>query len=244
MKKFCIVIPIYHEDPYDYEEISLKRLHDVIYEKNYDVFYIYPEGLSISKFLDLYNKAICMSLNKEFFADIKSYSQLLLNYHFYNAFSDYQYMLIYQTDSYIFRDEIEEWCNKAYDYIGAPIVSFQHIWGQDDKETWVPKVGNGGLSLRRVCIFKDITNPDGMFYKSLNLSPELLKDIYYEDVYFCNFVNKYYIMNIPDWFEAAKFSISLNPSELYNTIDCCPMGCHNFNIHKEFWKEHGITELF
>ena len=94
MKKFCIIVPIYHEDIYDYEEISLKRLHDVIYEKDYDVFFIYPEGMNLSKYLELYNKAICMGIDKEFFTDIKSYSQLLLNYNFYNAFSDYQYMLI------------------------------------------------------------------------------------------------------------------------------------------------------
>ena len=39
MKKFCIVVPIYHEDIYDYEEISLKRLHDVIYWNYYTKFF-------------------------------------------------------------------------------------------------------------------------------------------------------------------------------------------------------------
>ena len=58
MKKFCIVVPIYHEDIYDYEEISLKRLHDIIYDKGYDVFFIYPNGLNINKYLELYVKMI------------------------------------------------------------------------------------------------------------------------------------------------------------------------------------------
>ncbi len=158
-------------------------------------------------------------------------------------FSMYQYMLIYQTDSYLFKDEIEEWCNKGYDYIGAPIISGLKIWEQDNVNDWTPKVGNGGLSLRRIAIFKDITNPNGSFYKSLNINPDLLNDVIHEDVYFCTFVPKYYIMNIPNWLEAAYFSLSLNPIEIYNIIDNQPMGCHNFNLYKDFWKEHGIDEL-
>ena len=243
MKKFCIVVPIYHEDIYDYEEISLKRLHDIIYDKGYDVFFIYPNGLNIDKYLELYNTANLISMDNDFFTDIHSYSQLMLNYNFYNMFSMYQYMLIYQTDSYLFKDEIEEWCNKGYDYIGAPIISSLKIWEQDNVNDWTPKVGNGGLSLRRIAIFKDITNPNGSFYKSLNINPDLLNDVIHEDVYFCTFVPKYYIMNIPNWLEAAYFSLSLNPIEIYNIIDNQPMGCHNFNLYKDFWKEHGIDEL-
>lgn len=243
MKKFCIVVPIYHEDIYDYEEISIKRLHDVIYDKEYDVFFIYPENISIDKYLELYDKANCISMNSEFFTDIKSYSQLLLNYNFYNMFSQYQYMLIHQTDSYLFKDDIEYWCDKVYDYVGAPIMSASKVWEQDNIDTWEPKVGNGGLSLRRIAIFKDITNPDGQFRQSFNITPELLNDVIHEDVYFCVFVKKYYLMHMPDWFEAAYFSLSINPEELYKLIDTEPMGCHNFNLYKDFWKDHGIDEL-
>ena len=149
MKKFCIVVPIYHEDIYDYEEISLKRLHDIIYDKGYDVFFIYPNGLNINKYLELYNTANLISMDNDFFTDIHSYSQLMLNYNFYNMFSMYQYMLIYQTDSYLFKDEIEEWCNKGYDYIGAP-------WFQSNGKL-CSICGNGGFSAQP-------TNPVGRVY--------------------------------------------------------------------------------
>ena len=176
MKKFCIVVPIYHEDIYDYEEISLKRLHDVIYDKGYDVFFIYPNGLNIDKYLELYNTANLISMDNDFFTDIHAYSQLMLNYNFYNMFSIYQYMLIYQTDSYLFKDEIEEWCNKGYDYIGAPIISGLKIWEQDNVNDWTPKVGNGGLSLRRIAIFKDITkNEKSLFLILINNNMKRIK---------------------------------------------------------------------
>ena len=32
-------------------------------------------------------------------------------------------------------------------------------------------------------------------------------------------------------------------SKIYNIIDNQTMGCHNFNLYKDFWKEHGIDEL-
>ena len=125
-------------------------------------------------------------------------------------------MLIHQTDSYLFRDEIEEWCNKGYDYIGGPIISTLKEWSQDDINNWEPKVGNGGLSLRRICIFKDITNPNGALMKYLNLDQEILDNIYNEDSFFCNFISKVYIMNMPDWYEAAKFLIKRGNDVLIN----------------------------
>ena len=62
-------------------------------------------------------------------------------------FKDYAYILICQTDAWVFRDELDYWCNQGYDYIGAPIYfprSEQHFmdifFG----------VGNGGFSLRKI----------------------------------------------------------------------------------------------
>jgi hypothetical protein len=58
-------------------------------------------------------------------------------------------MLIYHLDAYVFRDELEYWCKKDYDYIGAPWISL-------DNSKTMPvfneplAVGNGGFSLRNI----------------------------------------------------------------------------------------------
>jgi hypothetical protein len=66
---------------------------------------------------------------------------------FYRRFLNYKYILIYQLDAFVFRDELEYWCSLDFDYIGAPwfdditlSLSEQKLYG----------VGNGGLSLRKV----------------------------------------------------------------------------------------------
>jgi hypothetical protein len=72
----------------------------------------------------------------------------MLSKHFYKQFAEYVYILIYQLDAYVFSDQLEFWCGKQYDYIGAPWL--------DEGEIGEPPVfrpisgGNGGLSLRRV----------------------------------------------------------------------------------------------
>lgn len=57
-------------------------------------------------------------------------------------------MLIYQLDAWVFKDELEFWCNKGFDYIGAP-------WfiGYDSTNNKMPLMeysGNGGFSLRNI----------------------------------------------------------------------------------------------
>ena len=35
-------------------------------------------------------------------------------------------MLIYQLDAYVFKDELLNWANKGYDYIGAPWLPWKN----------------------------------------------------------------------------------------------------------------------
>ena len=54
------------------------------------------------------------------FTSRNSYSKLLLSSKFYERFSDYDYMLIYQLDCLIFSNDLKKWTDLNYDYIGAP----------------------------------------------------------------------------------------------------------------------------
>ena len=100
----------------------------------------------------------------------KTYSSLLKMPTFWEHFTKWSHVLIYQTDALIMR-KIED-IYFTYDYIGAP-------WGP--RNQWVPVcAGNGGFSLRNVgaCIqyceeFRNIpqekiptTNEDGFFCRS------------------------------------------------------------------------------
>ena len=52
--------------------------------------------------------------------DLKVIINLMLSPFFYESFLDFKYVLIHQLDVFIFKDELNYWCNQNYDYIGAP----------------------------------------------------------------------------------------------------------------------------
>ncbi len=70
---------------------------------------------------------------------------MLLTEEFYRAFAEHEYILIYQLDCLVFASNLEEWCRKGWDYVGAPWLK-----NLDDPTQGFSGVGNGGLSLRRV----------------------------------------------------------------------------------------------
>jgi hypothetical protein len=246
MKKFCIVIPIYKEELDCVEEISLNRLNTVIGEKGYDVYLVYPENMTLDNYYKIYKNLLCKSFDPLYFTNTMMYSQLCIDYNFYDAFSNYEYMLIYQLDCYLFFDAIEEWCNKGYDYIGGPIISTDCGWdtlkknNEKNKKGYQPYVGNGGLSLRKINTFKDICNPNGELRKTYNLTDEVLANVKYEDKYFCNDLYEYYRLNIPNWKEAFSFAIDMSVDVVYNLfkLDPKPMGIHSVDKNIRWWKNH------
>ena len=91
----------------------------------------------------------------------KQYSELLTKRWFYEQFVS-SHVLIFQTDSYLFRQIPEEYYK--YDYVGAP---WRNSLGNG--------CGNGGISLRRVKTMHDVatetgtTEPEDVYYSRQNI---------------------------------------------------------------------------
>ena len=240
MKKFCIVIPIYKEDLDPIDEVSLERLHKVIKNK-YDIYLIKSDLLDTKNYYKILKQKNVYEVifDKKYFENTASYSQLCLQYDFYNKFSDYEYMYIYQTDCYLIKDKLEEWCNKGYEYIGPPIISNNAGWKDyKHKDKYEPQVGNGGFSLRKIEVFKDITNPEGEFRKAYKLDDDKLKDIKYEDKYFLNDLYNFYEIITPSWIEALLFGMDMNVDIIYDTMKFkdLPMGIHAWGKNIRHWQ--------
>lgn len=262
MKQYCIVIPIYKETLDCVEEISLNRLRKVLIDDNEravygsvpDVYLVYPKGLNISKYREIYDKSDHLEdvrlkekcFDSEYFKSTATYSQLCISYDFYKAFDKYEYMLIYQLDCYLFKNEISKWCDKGYDYIGGPILSTDCGWDtvkksmkKNGKEVWHPYVGNGGFSLRKISTFKEITDPNGELRTTYELTDELLKVVKYEDKYFCNDLYDFYQLEIPSWTEALDFGFDMSVDIIYNIFNYkgVPMGIHSVDKNIRWWKK-------
>ena len=249
MRNCIVVIPVYKETLDCVEEISLKRLYTVLKDSTQDVCLIYPDGMNTKAYTDIYPNLSLKTFDPKYFKNTQMYSQLCLSYDFYDYFSrDYKYMLIYQLDCYIFYNAIDEWCEKGYDYVGGPILSTDCGWDTVKKsregQKWQPYVGNGGLSLRNLETFKEITDPNGALRKSLGLTDEKLSGVRFEDKYFCNDLYDYYELSIPNWIDAMNFALDMSVDIIYNHLNLNPkpMGIHSVDKNIRFWK-HVIPEF-
>lgn len=147
MARIGIVVPVYKEEILEYEKYSLSRLKEVL--GRYPIIFVAPNKLSG----DMYRKIVPQSRWQTFangcFQGFSAYNKLLLSDDFYSAFSDYDKILICQTDVLVLEDRLEEFLSLPYDYIGAPIAVFKNdlhqLYG-----------GNGGFSLRCVRSFMRI----------------------------------------------------------------------------------------
>lgn len=137
-KLVAVLTPVYHEELAPEEKISLGHLRHFL--SSYDRYFIVPKGLQ----LRLPGFERC-DFDPHFFTHTDAYSKLLLSPQFYEKFSDYEYILIYQLDCLVFSDQLAEWCRAGYDYIGAPLFR-----NKDEPQKGFSRVGNGGLSLRKV----------------------------------------------------------------------------------------------
>jgi len=120
------------------EQISLRHLRE--YLGRFDRYIIGPKSLP-KEFSDF----ALRPFPARYFTDRFGYNRLLLMEKFYRAFAEYEYILIYQLDCLVFARNLDEWCRKDWDYVGAPWLT-----NIEDPTQGFSAVGNGGLSLRRV----------------------------------------------------------------------------------------------
>ena len=173
--------------------------------------------------------------------------------------------MICQPDTYIFSDELEQWCDSGYDFIGAPRVNLHSNNGNIefiDGE-------NGGFSLRNVSkhlkvlnSFKRyLTNSEILeWYDSFNYKgkishfPNLIKKILGLENNTFHLLNKYdknedifwssIAPRLFKWFKvappeiASKFSIEKEPEKLLEfNGNLLPFGCHAFQ-ESNFWRNY------
>jgi hypothetical protein len=152
-KGICVVIPIYKEALNEFEVQSVLQCITIL--SDYSIYFVCPKGLNIDfykeKFIGIAN---FIYFDKIFFEDLVGYNRLLLSVGFYKAFDQYKYLLIHQTDCYVFRDELLDWAKKGNDYIGG--IWFERFIGNPQLGAKLWEAGNGGLSLRNIPSMKKL----------------------------------------------------------------------------------------
>lgn len=147
-----VVIPVYAPTLTKNEVLSLQQCLRVL--NKYPITLATHRDVDLRAYQDVFLEAErpfkVVYYESSFFTSVFAYSKLLLNRDFYARFKEFDYLLIYQLDGFVFKDELSDWCSKDFDYIGAPWLK-HYGYNYDGTELW--KVGNGGVSLRKISTF-------------------------------------------------------------------------------------------
>lgn len=253
-----VVVPVYRTDLSRYEQVSLRRLLAVL--GRYRIVVAKPRSLDAAP-LQPYFAAEDRNMETEsfddaFFEGIAGYNRLMMSETFYERFLSSEYVLICQLDAYVFRDELEQWCGKGYDYIGAPwlvrpVYQFPllrltswlkrvycNLTGTPNGQITRYKVGNGGFSLRRTsnCLRAVSQLHDTAVRHFLTARHH---HTFNEDVFFAVEVNRHGLgFRYPDWREALQFAFDKYPALCYRLNgNRLPFGCHSWFKRKmrRFW---------
>lgn len=233
MKKVAVVIPIYKETLSENEEKSLIQVKKIL--GNYNFIFFGPNSLKLENYKKILPDFEWLGFDNNYFNSVDGYSELILSPNFYKKFFSYDYILIYQLDAWVFEDSLEKWCNKGYDYIGAPWISKPPLTKGKPKfdlsPYFVNRVGNGGLSLRKV----------KSHYRNCLIFRPLLKNfVKNEDMFWgllLYFLNPFF--KRPKASEALYFAFEMEPRKAFEiTKHQLPFGVHAWEKYDpEFWKQ-------
>uniref|UniRef100_A0A6C0BAE1 DUF5672 domain-containing protein n=1 Tax=viral metagenome TaxID=1070528 RepID=A0A6C0BAE1_9ZZZZ len=148
---------------------------------------------------------------------VQEYSELLKTKNFWNYMKGDK-ILLYQEDSFIFSNKINEFLE--YDYIGAPWYrNFLNI-----------NVGNGGLSLRTRQSMIDVI--DALEEENIDTDESIP-----EDIFFSKYMQHFQIGTIADWDTASQFSSEI----IYNKDS---FGGHQFWLSDPWWKDRMYESIY
>lgn len=261
MQPVVIVVPVYKsfDQLDDGERYALQQLKQVL--AGFPLVMITGENFDVEGYEIFFeHKVETERFDDSYFQSVKGYNQLCLSTLFYQRFEKYEYMLIYQTDAFVFANELEYWIQQGFDFIGAPY----HTDNSQPFDATIWTVGNGGFSLRSISKCKQLVEKIYSYQSKLQLlekiglkrfvTKALIKlhviNLAIIDGILRNRFNEDYVFGVlskdlmkdfrvAPLEKAIAFSFEAHPSLLYklnqNTL---PFGCHSWERYEpEFWRQ-------
>ena len=113
-KQIVIVIPIVTSSIKDDELVSLRQCLHIL--GNRDIVYLCSEKLDTS-FYENINDEFGVPFAKQTFepdcfSNVAAYNKLCFDLRLYRAFGNYQFLLLYQLDAFVFEDRLDYWCGR------------------------------------------------------------------------------------------------------------------------------------
>ena len=144
--KVVILIISHKSKLSDFETISIKQCFKIL--GNYNTVFVCPEGMDTSFYYRQFGQSITIHyIAKKWLCSYANFNRLKISPLLFKQYEKYDYILFYEPDAFVFKDELEYWCNQGYAYVGAPWLDG---FSDATSESNFVGVGNGGFSLRNV----------------------------------------------------------------------------------------------
>ncbi|MFA7160177.1 MAG: DUF5672 family protein [Kiritimatiellia bacterium] len=240
--KAAIIIPVYKTELNRFETMSLERCRGIL--SRYRRILVCPESLDPAAYKACDPGIETARFPDKYFTSLMAYSRLCCQPEFYARFRDYEFILIYQLDCYVFEDRLLYWCERDFDYLGAPWPNFEHMSESKKIIARLPflklvlrDAGQGGFSLRKTEV---------LYRASKTLSKlAFLTSRFPEDVLWTTLAGRLFRpFKLAGMKEALPFSFASSFETCFRlNAEKLPFGCHGWYTYgREFWKDK-IREL-
>ena len=233
--KVIVVIPVYKAQPDKDEAMALRQALKIL--RRHPILLVYPDKLPLDAYFDIgFTRQQATPYRSDLFKDISAYNKWLCSKHFYTDFSNYDFVLIFQSDAWVFRDDLIEWCDKDYDYIGSPwLWKPEQVRNKVRIDLWPllrNQVGNGGVSLRKTSTMMQYAGLAVFLFRLLKKN----EDFIWLLVSRLPWVK----MKKPMPTEALQFCVEMNPDKALDLLNNkLPFSTHAYiRYGREFWKKH------
>lgn len=244
-----------------FEAVSLLQCFKIL--GNYPIRLVCPEGLDVTAYRELAPGLVADHIHPALLESLRSYNRMKIHPFIYRKYSDFKFILTYELDAFVFRDELNYWCSRNYDYIGAPwFEGFTAAMPHSEPSG----VGNSGFSLRCVqsalrvthswTLIRPLSEIIGKWRRDCRLSAGNLwmlagrlgwKNIFHhwlnffdenEDIYWSLAGQRINGFKVAPYDQARRFSFEVNPGRLFGEEEeRLPFGCHKWmNCDPDFWK--------
>ena len=232
-KLVAVVVPIYQSEIAHTERISLQQCKKIL--GHYPTFFVKPKNLAVNYVQEFYEQPTFQIFDDRYFSSVAAYNELLISPAFYERFKEYEYVLIYQLDAFVFKDELQNWCKKGFDYVGAPAPRSGDEKTDSIRQNFRPLLLNGGLSLRKISTTIRFLKVYHALYPRWPANEDTLFSIYHRRVFPLGF-----LLKRPDFRAALPFAFEKKPDLcLKINQNQLPFGCHAWEKYDpDFWRPY------
>jgi hypothetical protein len=114
-----VVIPTHLPEPTLLNQISLAQTLKVLGQ--HPITFVVPEGLDTRWYEEFCRGKAEISFERFSWEGHREFSRLMLSPDFYDRFLSYRYILICHLDAFVFKNDLDAWCERGYDYVGSVI---------------------------------------------------------------------------------------------------------------------------